>query len=129
MRSYVIRRLLLVIPTIFLVSLITFFMVHLIPGDIIDSMVTDPTNPLDRPMLEHKFGLDAPLMVQYGRWLGVVPQMDGSFSGVFEGDFGKSWYRQAPVVELLAGAWPVTFELGFIALIVAQLIALPIGKF
>jgi len=128
MRSYVIRRLLLVIPTIFLVSLITFFMVHLIPGDIIDSMgVTDPTNPLDRPALERMLGLDAPLMVQYGRWLGVAPQLDGSFSGVFEGDFGKSWYRQAPVVELLAGAWPVTFELGIIALIVAQLIALPIG--
>ena len=72
MRSYVIRRLLLVIPTIFLVSLITFFMVHLIPGDIVDSMgVADPTNPLGRPTLERKFGLDAPLMVQYGRWPGV----------------------------------------------------------
>jgi peptide/nickel transport system permease protein len=128
MRNYIIRRLLLMIPTILLVSLISFFMVHLIPGDIIDTMgVTDPTNPLDRPALEHQLGLDAPAIVQYGRWLGVVPQMDGSFSGVFEGDFGKSWYQQAPVLELLAGAWPVTFELGLIALIVAQLIALPIG--
>ncbi len=128
MRSYVIRRLLLVIPTIFLVSLITFFLVHLIPGDIIDSLgVTDPTTPLSRVELERKFGLDAPLMVQYGRWLGVAPQVDGSFSGVLEGDFGKSWYRQTPVAQLLATAWPTTFELGIIALIVAQLIALPIG--
>jgi len=116
------------IPTIFLVSLITFFMVDLIPGDYIDTMaLTDPTNPLDRPMLERMLGLDAPAMVQYGRWLGVVPQMDGNFSGVLEGNFGKSWYRGVPVVEILGTAWPVTLELGLIALIVGQLIALPIG--
>ena len=65
MRAYIIRRLLLIIPTILMVSLITFFLVHLIPGDIIDTLaITDPTTELDRATLEHKFGLDAPLMVQ-----------------------------------------------------------------
>jgi peptide/nickel transport system permease protein len=53
--------------------------------------------------------------------------MDGSFKGIFQGDFGKSWWRGVPVLKLLGEKWPVTFQLGIMALIVAQLIALPIG--
>jgi len=128
MRNYIIRRLLLVIPTLFLVSLITFIMVHLTPGDIIDAMRSKALDvELDRAAIEKALGLDAPLATQYGRWLGVVPQVDGNFSGVFQGDFGVSWWQSVPVVELIAPRWPVTLELGLMGLIIAQLIALPIG--
>jgi len=128
MRVYIVRRLLLMIPTLFAISLIIFFLVHLIPGDIISTMgATDPRTVLDRPMLERQFGLDAPVIVQYGRWMGFTPQNDGSFSGIFQGDLGDSWWQGRTVVDLMARAWPVTLELGILAIIVGQLIALPIG--
>jgi len=128
MRNYIIRRLLILIPTLFLVTLIVFFLIRLIPGDIIDIMLSQSGDvALDRAALEQKLGLDAPVFVQYVRWLGVVPRADGSFSGIFQGDLGYSWYQKMPIVELVAQKWPVTLELGIIALIVAQLIALPIG--
>jgi len=127
-RAYIIRRLLLIIPTLLLVTLITFFLVRLVPGDMIDAIYAlDPTCEIDRPTLEHQLGLDAPAIVQYGRWLGVAPQVDGSFDGVFQGNLGKSWYRQVSVNRLVADAWPTSVELGLLALIISQLIALPVG--
>jgi len=128
MRAYIIRRLLLMIPTLFMVTLLVFFLVRLIPGDIIDALqarVADVV--IDRPMMERQLGLDSPAIVQYARWIGVVPQVDGSFSGVFQGDLGVSWWARLSVVELVALKWPVTLELGLMAIIVGQLIALPIG--
>jgi len=130
MRAYIIRRLLILIPTLFLVTLLIFFLIRLIPGDLIDAMqAAIPDVKLDRAALERELGLDAPAIVQYGRWLGVAPQMDGSFSGVFQGDFGVSAWQRVPVVELLVLKWPVTLELGIMGLIIAQLIALPIGVY
>jgi len=117
------------IPTLLGVSFVIFFVIYLVPGDIIDQMQMVPDIRLDRAELEHKLGLDAPIFVQYGRWLGVVPQMDGNFSGVFQGNLGKSFLQKMSVIELVTIAWPVTFELGIMAFILAQLIALPIGTY
>jgi len=129
MRAYVIRRLLLVIPILFLATILIFLLVYLIPGDIIQAILSKSVTEgqVDRAALEHAMGLDAPIYVQYGRWLGVVPQMDGNFSGVFQGDLAVSWWRKMPVIYLITQSLPVTLELGIMALIVAQLIALPIG--
>ncbi|GAJ15721.1 unnamed protein product, partial [marine sediment metagenome] len=80
-----------------------------------------------RAALEEELGLDVPVFTQYGRWLGVWPGADGSFSGVFQGDFGNSYFRRTPVLNDIVVRWPVTLELGLLGLIVAQLIALPIG--
>jgi len=131
MRTYVIRRLLLMIPTLLVVSLLIFFLVRVIPGSIVDAMIAggDADVELDRAMIEHSMGLDAPLMVQYGRWMGFVSQMDGSFSGIFQGDLGISWWTRKPVAEQLASSWHVTLELGLMGMILAQLIALPIGVY
>ena len=99
MRAYIIRRLLLMIPTLVVVTLLVYFVIHLIPGNIIDAILAaDPSagEGLDRAEMERTLGLDAPLLVQYGRWIGVVPQVDGSFSGVFQGDFGHSWWKKMP---------------------------------
>jgi len=131
MRAYVIRRLLIMIPTMILVSLLVFFLVYLIPGDIIDfiqsSAIGKRSLEAERAVLERELGLDAPEIVQYGRWVGVVPQMDGSFSGVLQGNLGTSWWYRIPVAELLAHKWPVTLQLGLMGIIIAQLVALPIG--
>jgi len=128
MRSYVVRRLLIALPTLLLVSLVVFLVTHLIPGDLIDAMQARvPDVKLDRAELERLLGLDQPLLVQYARWMGVAPHDDGSFSGVLQGNLGSSLWKQKSVLELVSMRWPVTFELSLMALIVAQLIALPIG--
>ena len=136
MRTYIIRRLLLMIPTLFIVSLIVFFMIRLIPGTIVDAMVAEQMRggvgvmgEADREALEHALGLDVPVLTQYGRWVGVLRGVDGSFSGIFQGDLGNSLWKGIPVTEEIAARWPATLELGVMGLIVAQLIALPIGIF
>jgi len=130
MRSYIIRRLLLMIPVMFLASVIIFIMVRLVPGDIVDAMAAEsPGGEIDREAILHELGLDVSLFTQYGRWVGVIPDADGSISGIFQGNLGTSWWQKRPVLELVALKWPVTLELGLLGLIVAQLIALPIGIF
>jgi len=120
------------IPTLLIASFLITVLAHLVPGDIVDAMqvAAGQDAPVDRAMIERALGLDTPLMVQYGRWIGVVPhQESGSFQGVLQGNLGNSWYFDKSVVNLVAIAWPVTLELGLMGLIVAQLIALPIGIF
>jgi len=131
MCAYIIKRLLLIVPTIFIVSLIVFSIIRLIPGNIIDLMMTEGTGGawgmVDRAAIEEAMGLDVPILTQYGRWVGVAPQADGSFSGALQGDLGKSLWTRTPVTTEVADRWQVTVELGLLAIIVAQLIALPVG--
>jgi len=119
------------IPTLFLVSLIIFLIIRLIPGNIIDLMLAQyqQSRDMDRAAIETAMGFDVPMLTQYGRWIGVVPQEGGGLSGILQGDLGDSMWKRSPVIESVANRWPVTFELGLLALIVAQLIALPVGIF
>ena len=130
MRTYIIRRLLLMIPTLLVVTFVIFILVHLIPGDIIDALLAGAVDlVVDRDAMEESLGLNAPLLTQYARWMGFVPQVDGSFSGIFQGNFGESWWQRMPVLKLIALKWPVSIELGLMGIIIAQLIALPIGVY
>ncbi len=138
MRDYVIRRVLLLVPTLIIVSLIIFLLIRLIPGNIIDLMViemgggmgaTGGGGEVDRAAIEKALGLDVSLMHQYGRWMGVIPQADGSFSGILQGDLGNSLRSGLPVATDIALRWPVTLQLGLMGMIIAQLIALPIGVY
>ncbi len=130
MRNYIVRRLLLMIPTLLIVTLLIFFLIRLVPGDVIDAMMASPgAEEIDRAAAEHALGLDAPVLVQYGRWIGVVPQMDGGFAGVLQGNLGASWWKGSSVVELVGKKWPVTLQLGLMGFIISQLIALPVGVF
>ena len=74
MRAHIIRRLLLVIPTLFILSILVFLSVSFIPGDVIDVMQSrmDGLGRVDREQLEQMLGLDQPVYVQYGRWLGGI---------------------------------------------------------
>ena len=135
MRTYIIRRLLLIPITLFIASIIIFLLIRLVPGNIIDSQIA--TLKLQNILIEDiqavraalvkEYGLDVSIPVQYGRWLGVVPNADGHFSGIFQGDLGTSLITKKPVVDEIVTRWPVTFELGLLAIIAAQMIALPIG--
>ncbi|MBA7483704.1 Dipeptide transport system permease protein DppB [subsurface metagenome] len=132
MRAYAIRRLLLIIPTLFLVSLTIFFMIRLMPSDIVDVMAQEMGEQgllgvVDRAAIEKQLGLDVPIFTQYGRWLGVVPGADGSFSGIFQGDLGTSLWSEKTVVEMIVPRLPVTLELSILSLILTYLIAIPVG--
>lgn len=119
MRGYIIRRLMLVIPTVFITSLIVFFMIRSIPGSIVDQIMAEAelVTASERLDIEKELGLDVPMHIQYVRWIGKIAQ----------GDFGKSLWTKSPVIEEIASRAPVTLELGLMSIIVAQLIALPIG--
>ena len=129
MRVYIIRRLLLIIPTILLTSIIIFITIRLIPGSIIDIMVAQfgAYAKVDKAEVESELGLNVPIYIQYGRWVGVVPQADGKISGVLEGNLGDSLWHGTPVISEIGSSWPVTFELAVLGLIISQAIALPIG--
>jgi len=136
MFAYIIRRLLLVIPTIFIASVIIFVLIRLVPGSAVDAMIAmqvgggyGSVGGIDREDIERRMGLDVPIVVQYGRWIGVLPQMDGRVSGILQGNLGTSMWSEKTVLEEVTIRWPVTFQLGLMALIVAQLIALPIGVY
>ena len=97
MRAYVIRRLLLIIPTMFILTILVFLSVRFIPGDTIDAMLgkVDFLVDVDRKALERMLGLDVPGYVQYGRWIGVLPTPDwvtgeSHFKGLLQGSLGHS---------------------------------------
>ena len=121
MRAYIIRRLLLIIPTLFILSILVFLSVRFIPGDVIDTMVANNeylTGAIDREAYERMLGLDVPVYVQYGRWIG----------GIFlRGTLGSSLLGQGTVEEKIIRRLPVTIELGLLAILIGPVIALPVG--
>jgi peptide/nickel transport system permease protein len=120
-RAYAIRRLLALIPTLLFASLIVFLTVRLIPGDVIDLMLSQNDISADkksRVQLEAALGLNTPMPLQYLRWIGDI---------LLHGSLGRSLWQNTPVTTLLADRMPVTFELGLLAMLVAVTVALPIG--
>lgn len=122
MRAYIVRRLLLIIPTLLLVTIVVFLTVRLVPGSVIEQMLAQRGGQatgvaMDVEAIRHSMGLDQPVHVQYGRWMWDL----------LHGDLGKSLWTGRSVSEELGERLIVTFELGFLAFIIAQLIALPIG--
>jgi len=121
MGAYILRRLLALVPTLFIASVIVFVSVRLIPGDVIDLMLSQndlAAETKTREQLIAALGLDQPMWRQYLVWVGGI---------LLRGDLGTSLWQGTPVSELLLDRLPVTFELGAIGLIVGLLIALPIG--
>jgi len=117
-QAYILRRLLLIVPTMVIVSLIVFATIRLIPGDVIDYMVSTRYFTADAAVaLREKLGLNLPAHVQYGRWI----------SGVIRGDFGESLITSLPVADTILQRLPRSLELGALSLLFALLIALPVG--
>jgi peptide/nickel transport system permease protein len=121
--AYAARRLLALLPTLLLASLIVFLTIRLIPGDVIDLMLSQndvTADKMSREQLVAALGLDQPVWRQYLQWLGAI---------VLHADLGRSLWQNTPVTELLFNRLPVTFELGLLALLVGLAIALPIGTY
>ncbi len=117
MRIYVLRRLFIAIPSLFLASIIVFALPRLIPGDVVQLMLEEKAYGKDLDELRAKLGLDRPMPIQYVDWLGKITR----------GDLGDSLWTRRPVVGELARRLPVTLTLGGMAIAVAVLIGIPIG--
>ena len=122
MYTYLIRRLLALIPTLLFASMIVFSVVRLVPGDIIDLMLTENdfgANTEDsRKSLEQALGIDKPMYIQYINWVTNI---------VLHGDFGTSLWQNTPVIDDIAERMPYTLELGILSLLIALIVAIPIG--
>jgi peptide/nickel transport system permease protein len=117
MREYIIKRLLQVIPTILIITLVVFAMMQAIPGDPIVALLGDGYDQEDAERLRKEYGLDKPILVQYVVWLGKVVQ----------GDWGDSFISSRPVLQDVLTYLPVTAELVILSMLVALLIAIPAG--
>ena len=122
MRAYIIRRLLLIFPTLFILSILVFLSVRFIPGDVIDvlqgRLQYSESGVLDREALERMLGLDVPAYVQYARWIGDI---------LLHGSLGESLLTSYTVEEAIFDRLPVTLELGVLAIVIGLVIALPVG--
>jgi peptide/nickel transport system permease protein len=117
MAQLVIRRLLALIPMVFIVSLMVFALVLLIPGDPAITISGENATEAQIQATRERLGLDDPVMVQYGRWA----------SNAIQGDLGTSLFSSRSVSSAIAERFPVTLTLTISALIVALLIAIPAG--
>jgi peptide/nickel transport system permease protein len=115
---YLLRRLLLLVPTLLGVSIIVFVLVRLLPGDAVALQLQDArASAADEAALRTQLGLDRPIYLQYVDWLGTL----------LRGDLGHSFRSHQPVVQELANRLPVTAELGLLALVIAAAVATTVG--
>ena len=117
MRTYFIKRLLEMVPTILMITLVVFIMMRSIPGDPVVAMLGDAYTQEDAERVRHDYGLDKPVVVQYLIWLGKLVQ----------GDWGTSILTGRPVLQDVMIRLPVTFELIVLSMGVALAIAIPAG--
>src|SRR5262245_8391550 len=117
MREYIIKRVLQIIPTVLMVTLVVFAMMRAIPGDPIVVLLGDAYDEELATKVRQSYGLDKPLMVQYVIWLGKLLQ----------GDWGRSILSGRPILRDVLIRLPVTLELIVLSMGVALLIAIPAG--
>jgi len=117
MTTFLLRRIALIVPTLFLVSLFIFGLQQLLPGDPATALAGEDRDPAVIAFLRQKYHLDEPLAVRYALWV----------EGVARGDLGESIRIKRPVFDLIAEKLPVTGELALLALLIAITIGVPAG--
>lgn len=117
MAGFALRRLLMLVPVFFAVSLVIFLMIHMLPGDPIDNLLRAGAGPEQRAELTARYGLDRPLWEQYFRWIGNIVQ----------GDFGQAIVQRRPVAVLIGQALPYSLTLGALALAFSTLAGITLG--
>jgi peptide/nickel transport system permease protein len=115
--GYFVRRLIALVPVALGVVTLTFALIHLVPGDPVVAMLGDTAGPADIAGLRHELGLDRPLAAQYASFLW----------GLAHGDLGESISMREPVARLIAERFPATLELAGAGLLVAMILAFPLG--
>lgn len=116
-RFYLIRRIILIIPTLIGLSLLTFAVARLVPGDPVGLAAGPQATEEIKAALRVEFGLDQPIPIQYLNYIG----------GLFQGDWGESLYTRRSVLSELQAYFPATFELTTVAMIIATILGVPAG--
>jgi peptide/nickel transport system permease protein len=116
-RKYLLRRLLVAIPSLLIASFIVFSLPRMIPGDVVQLMLEEKAYGKDLDDLRAKLGLNRPIYVQYFEW----------GARVIRGDLGESLWTKRPVIEELGRRLPISLELGLLALVFAIVMATPVG--
>ncbi len=118
--QYIVRRILLMIPTLLGVAMVIFFLMRIVPGDIVElkyvgqgAMISQETLQKERQLL----GLDKPLWVQFGSWIG----------GLIRGDFGVSMWTGRPIAHEIAIRFELSLELSVMAMVLAVMLGIPLG--
>src|SRR5690349_16193545 len=117
MLRYVVRRLIGVIPTLFVLSFLLYAWLRALPGGPATALLGDKATPEKIASLNHTLGLDQPIWIQYGKFLGRI----------LTGDFGASLASSRPVINELGDALPATIELAVAALLFAVVLGIPLG--
>ena len=117
MNRHLLKRLLLLLPTLLGALTLVFFLIHLIPGDPIEVMLGETASAADKEGLRRELGLDQPIWTQYV----------GFLKGIVLGDLGRSLYEQDRVTDLIIMRFPATLQLTLAAMGTALLIAFPLG--
>ena len=121
MSTYILRRILLMIPTLLGAVTLIFLLMRLLPGDValymLGSAESSEVNQVALQQIRQELGLDQPLIVQYGQWLWGAARLD----------FGNSYWTRQPVIEELKRRYPLTANLALLSLLLGILIAIPIG--
>jgi len=115
--SFITRRLIQAIVVVFLVTIISFLLLHIIPGDPVIRVLGMHASQAQIAQLRHELGLDMPIYMQYGNWVW----------NLFHGDFGKSFIYHEDVAKLILERFPVTFYLTFLALTISTIIGIMAG--
>ncbi|RJQ09138.1 MAG: ABC transporter permease [Bacillota bacterium] len=117
--SFVARRLVEAVPVLLAVSIVTFGLLYLVPGDPVKTLVGERASPETIANIRRELGLDLPVHERYLGWLGKV----------LKGDLGRSWLTGRPVAESLAARFPVTARLALTAFAVSVLVGLGLGVY
>jgi peptide/nickel transport system permease protein len=117
MKDYIVKKLLLLVPTVLAITFLVFSMMQLIPGDPIHLLLGDMYDQRAADELRHEYGLDRPLIIQYVWWL----------ARLIQGDWGRSIFTHRPVLEDILYRIPISLELIVLSMFLALVIAVPAG--
>lgn len=134
MFTYIIHRLLIMIPTMLVISIITFVIIQLPEGDYLSNLVKElqaqgEAAALDRvEFLRKQYGLDEPAVIQYGMWMGFWPGPNG-FDGILQGNWGWAFEQDLPVSEVIGDRLFLSMLLNFVTILFIYVVSFPIGVY
>jgi peptide/nickel transport system permease protein len=134
MLTYVLRRVLIMIPTLLVISFVTFSIIKLPPGDFLSNQIAELKSQGDSAALEKveflrkQYGLDKPFLEQYAVWVGIWPTERG-FSGLLQGDWGWSFEYDLPVSRVVGDRMLLSFILNFSVILFTWAVSFPIGVY
>lgn len=134
MLKYTLNRILILIPTLLVISIVTFIIIQLPPGDFLSNQIDELKSQGDHAAIERiqflrsQYGLDRPMIEQYAAWAGIWPGSQG-FSGLLQGNWGWSFEHDLPVNEVIGDRLLLSFILNFTVILFTWIVAFPIGAY